>query len=152
MNVQQKMYRRVFYFATLGAFVLACLSSNAFAQTATPPPPAAPRSPTFPAPVEQTLKNGLRVIVVERANTPLATALLMVKHGGEADPASLAGLADMTASLLTKGTKTRNAPQIVEQIEALGGSIARGARWDAPRIRARRAVEPASAALRFWPT
>ena len=131
MNVQEKMFRKVFYFATLAAFVLACLSSNAFAQTATPPPPAAPRSPTFPAPVEQTLKNGLRVVVVERANTPLATALLMVKQGGEADPANLAGLADMTASLLTKGTKTRNAPQIVEQIEALGGSISSGARWDA---------------------
>lgn len=131
MNLLEKTCRKIFAAAAFAAFALACLSPSAFAQTATPPPPAAPRSPTFPAPVERTLKNGLRVVVVERANTPLATAMLMVKQGGEADPASLAGLADMTASLLTKGTKTRSAPQIVEQIEALGGSISSGARWDA---------------------
>src|SRR5215207_9661577 len=99
MNVQEKMYRKIFYAAALAALVLAFLSSSAFAQTATPPPPAAPRSPTFPAPVERTLPNGLRVIVVERHNIPLGSALLMVKTGGEADPANLAGLADMTASL-----------------------------------------------------
>lgn len=131
MNVQEKMARKTFHFAVLAALALVCLSTTAFAQTATPPPPAAPRSPTFPAPVERTLANGLRVVVIERADTPLATAMLMVKQGGEADPATLSGLADMTASLLTKGTKTRSAPQIVEQIEALGGSIESGARWDA---------------------
>ena len=131
MNVQEKMYRKIFSAAALAAFVLAALSASAFAQTATPPPPAAPRSPTFPTPAERTLANGLRVIVVERHNIPLGSALLLVKTGGEADPANLAGLADMTASLLTKGTKTRNAPQIVEQIEALGGSVESGARWDA---------------------
>ncbi|MCA1612716.1 MAG: insulinase family protein [Acidobacteria bacterium] len=131
MNAQEKLYRKIFDAAVAAAFLLAILSSPAFAQTATPPPPAAPRSPTFPAPSERTLPNGLRVIVVERANVPLGSALLMIKTGGEADPANLAGLADMTASLLTKGTKTRKAPQIVEQIEALGGSIASGARWDA---------------------
>ena len=138
------MCRKIFYRAALAALaLLASPSSSAHAQTAaatppqtatvtaTPPPPAAPRSPTFPAPVERTLANGLRVVVVERANTPLATAMLMVKQGGEADPANLSGLADMTASLLTKGTKTRTAPQIVEQVEALGGSIQSGARWDA---------------------
>jgi zinc protease len=37
----------------------------------------------------------------------------------------------MTASLLTKGTNTRTAPQIAEAIEALGGSLESGARWDA---------------------
>ena len=97
----------------------------------TPPPPAAPRSVNVPKPAERTLPNGLRVIVIENHATPLVGAQLMVKNGGEVDPAELSGLADMTASLLTKGTKTRTAPQIVEQVEALGGSIQSGARWDA---------------------
>src|SRR5215813_2305107 len=123
--------RHVIAFCALGALV--CLPSVSHGQTpqATPPPPAAPRSVQFPTPVEQTLANGLRVIVVERTNTPLVTAQLLVKNGGEVDPADLSGLADMTANLLTKGTETRDATQIAEAIEALGGSLDSGARWDA---------------------
>ncbi|HLL15038.1 MAG TPA: pitrilysin family protein [Pyrinomonadaceae bacterium] len=117
------------------AALLAAASFNTAAQQpaaqATPPPPAAPRSVTVPKPVERTLANGLRVVVVERSNMPLVSAALMIRNGGEVDPPQLAGLADMTASLLTKGTQTRTAPQIAEAIEALGGSIESGARWDA---------------------
>jgi zinc protease len=98
---------------------------------ATPPPPATPRSVTVPKPVERTLPNGLRVVVIERSNMPLVSASFVIKNGGEVDPPQLAGVADLTASLLTKGTATRTAPQIAEAIEALGGSIQSGARWDA---------------------
>ncbi len=45
-----------------------------------------------------------------------------------------AGLADMTASLLTKGTKTRDATQIAEEMEFLGGSISAGAGWNASQV------------------
>lgn len=99
----------------------------------TPPPPAQPRSVNVPKPVERTLANGLRVIVIENHSTPLVGAQLLVKNGGEVDPANLSGLADMTAELLTKGTKTRTAPQIAQEIEALGGVLNSGAGWDASR-------------------
>ena len=99
----------------------------------TPPPPAAPRSVNVPKPVERTLANGLRVIVIENHATPLVGAQLLVKNGGEVDPANLSGLADMTAELLTKGTKTRTAPQIAQEIEALGGVLNSSAGWDASR-------------------
>ena len=74
-------------------FALIALLIFAFgvsAQTpqATPPPPAAPRSGAFPKPAEQTLPNGLRVIVIERRESPLVSAQLLVKNGGEADPAT----------------------------------------------------------------
>ena len=109
------------------------VQTNLRAQTpqATPPPPAPPRSGTFPKPVEQTLPNGLRVIVIERKESPLIAAQLLIKNGGEVDPPELAGLADMTANLLTKGTQSRDATQIAQQIESLGGSLDSGARWDA---------------------
>lgn len=107
---------------------------NAHGQQETPPPPTAPRPVNFPKPVERTLSNGLRVIFVERGNTSLATALLLVKNGGEVDPPEQAGLADMTASLVTKGTTKRTAPQIAEAIEALGGTLNSGARWDASQV------------------
>lgn len=123
----------------LGAAFILLLSGAARAQAPaaapqeTPPPPAAPRAVTVPKPVERTLKNGLRVVVVEDRDLPLVSAQLVVRNGGEIDPAELSGLADMTASLLTKGTKTRTAPQIAEEIEALGGVLTSGAGWDASR-------------------
>lgn len=143
MNNSRELSRRTLKllgFAVLFAALFAALSSvTTYAQEtaapaaaqATPPPPAAPRSVTVPKPVERTLPNGLRVVVVERSNMPLVSAAFVVKNGGEVDPPQLAGLADLTASLLTKGTATRTAPQIAEAIEALGGSIQSGARWDA---------------------
>jgi zinc protease len=103
---------------------------NAQTPQATPPPPASPRSGTFPKPAEATLPNGLRVIVIERRETPLVSAQLLIKNGGEVDPPELAGLADMTANLLTKGTQTRDATKIAEEVESLGAALDSGARWD----------------------
>ncbi len=113
-------------------FVLLSLPLVVWAQTpqATPPPPAPPRSGTFPKPVEETLPNGLRVIVIQRSESPLVSAQLLIKNGGEVDPQELAGLADMTANLLTKGTQSRDATRIAQEIESLGGSLDSGARWD----------------------
>ncbi|MBC7795417.1 MAG: insulinase family protein, partial [Pyrinomonadaceae bacterium] len=99
-----------------------------------PPVPLAPRSVTIPTPQEKTLPNGLRVIVITRKNVPLVTAQLLIKNGGEVDPQNFAGTADMTAQLLTKGTKTRTATQIAEQIEFLGGSLESSADWDGSEI------------------
>jgi zinc protease len=102
-----------------------------FAQVeTTPPPPAAPREPQLPKPAEKTLANGLRVIVMQKPGVPIVAARLLIKTGSEADPANLAGLADMTASLLTKGTKTRSAVQIARGVEALGASLESGGAWD----------------------
>jgi zinc protease len=65
---------------------------------------------------------------------PLVSAQLLIKSGGEVDPADLSGTADMTAALLTRGTTTRSATQIAEAIEALGGFISSNARWDSSVI------------------
>jgi zinc protease len=121
-----------FAFANGSSAQTASGGSTATAQE-TPPPPASPRSVNVPKPSERTLANGLRVIVIENHATPLVGAQLLVKNGGEVDPANLSGLADMTAELLTKGTKTRTAPQIAQEIEALGGVLTSGAGWDASR-------------------
>jgi zinc protease len=106
---------------------LAFISVDAQEQT---PKPGAPREAQIPQPVEKTLRNGLRVIVVQTKNVPLVTAELMIKSGGEVDPKTLAGAADMTAELLTKGTRTRSASKIAQEIEFLGASIESDANWD----------------------
>ncbi|HEY6801939.1 MAG TPA: pitrilysin family protein [Pyrinomonadaceae bacterium] len=107
--------------------------SSAFAQNS-PPPPSAPRSVTFPRATEMTLPNGLHVIIIERHNTPLVTAGLVIKNGSEIDPTSLAGVADMTANLLVKGTTTRTATQIAQQAEALGSALGTQAQWDSTTV------------------
>ncbi|MFN2531339.1 MAG: M16 family metallopeptidase [Pyrinomonadaceae bacterium] len=130
------MSKNPLFLQTVQTFCLAILcltiAASAAAQRpqATPPPPAQPRSVEFPRPAEKSLSNGLRVIVVQRSDAPLVAAQLLIKTGGEADPPELSGLADMTANLLTKGTTTRDATQIAEAIEALGGSLESAARWD----------------------
>ena len=79
------------------------------------------------------MSNGLRVIVIERAGAPLVAGQLLIKNGGEADPPELAGLSNMVADLITKGTEKRSATEIAEAVEALGGSLESSARWDATR-------------------
>jgi zinc protease len=128
---------RKIFVGLLGILFLNVLAVSASAQQAapqeTPPPPSAPRPVNLPKPVEQTFRNGLRVIVIENHEMPLVAAQLMIKNGGEVDPPDLSGVADMTASLLTKGTKTRTAPQIAREVESLGGQLNSGAGWDASR-------------------
>ena len=118
------------------SFGLILICAGVFGQEpqATPPPPTAPHSVQFPAPAEKTLANGLRVIVVRRSELPLISAQLLIKSGAEVDPPELAGVADMTASLLTRGTTNRSATQIAEAIEALGGSLNSGSGYDASFI------------------
>lgn len=95
------------------------------------PAPGAPVSPTIPTASESKLANGMRLIVVEKRDLPIVTATVVAPAGGTRDPAGKAGTASLAAALLTKGTATRSAEQIAQQIESLGGSIGAGADWDA---------------------
>ncbi|HVE71393.1 MAG TPA: pitrilysin family protein [Thermoanaerobaculia bacterium] len=104
------------------------------AQPVAPPPPAAPREAKLPQPVEKTLENGLRVIVVPKHDIPLVATRLLVRGGGAQDPADRDGLASLTAAVLTKGTKTRTAEQIARGVEALGATLGANADWDSMSI------------------
>lgn len=95
------------------------------------PAPGAPVSPTIPSASETKLANGMRVIVVEKRDLPIVTATVVSTAGGVRDSAGKAGTASLAAGVMTKGTTTRSAEQIAQQIESLGGSIGAGADWDA---------------------
>ena len=97
---------------------------------ATPPAPGAAPTLSIPTPTSQTLPNGLRVISVRRDGLPLVTAQLVIRSGDEMDPPSQAGLADLTANLLTKGAAGLTAPQIAAAAETLGSSLSATAGWD----------------------
>jgi len=112
------------------AFSVICLHTMAIFAQQTMPVPGVAKPVTVPAVSEKILPNGLTVAVVERKNVPLVTAQLLIKSGANIENADQAGLANITFSLLTKGTKTRTATQIAEQMECLGGSINTGAGWN----------------------
>jgi zinc protease len=70
-----------------------------------------------------TLSNGLKVILAERHEVPLVTFWLDVDAGYAADPAGSSGTSSMAMSLLSGGTKTRNALQISDEQALLGAQI-----------------------------
>lgn len=95
------------------------------------PPSALPPKPiVIPAPVVQTLPNGLQVVVVERHTLPLITLRLVVKSGAEGDPPHLPGTAALVNGLLTEGTDRRTHRQIAEAIDSVGGIVDNDVDWD----------------------
>jgi zinc protease len=94
------------------------------------PEPGPVKSVNIPAVQEKRLKNGLRVAVIEKTGVPIVTAQLLVRAGAQFEDDKKAGLANLTGSLLTKGTKTRSAEQIAEEVEFLGGNLDSGAGWN----------------------
>ena len=108
---------------------------NAFPQDVIPAPGPA-RSVNIPAVQERKLKNGLTVAVIEKKGVPIVTSQLLVRAGASSEPSQKAGLANLTAAMLTKGTTTRTAEQIAEEMEFLGGSIGSGASWNGSSVTA----------------
>jgi zinc protease len=115
---------------TIFAFLLLTFAfSSVFAQNELPPEPGSPRAITVPKITETKLPNGLKIIVVERKNVPLVSVGLTIKAPAYSEDNKLAGVTDMTASLLTKGTKTRSATQISEETDFYAAGLNSGADW-----------------------
>jgi len=74
----------------------------------------------------QVLPNGVVVDLMARPGVPLVGFRILVKGGGESDPADRAGLASVTAQLLRKGTSKRSADQFSEELDFLGGTFQAG--------------------------
>ncbi|MEP6743690.1 MAG: pitrilysin family protein [bacterium] len=76
---------------------------------------------------EATLKNGLRVLVLENHRVPLVSMQMVILSGGLSDPADQRGLASSTASLLREGTAKRSSKEIAEQVDSLGATLSANA-------------------------
>jgi zinc protease len=137
--------------AALAALALLVGSAPAWTQEArqkeAPPPPAPMRPVDFPEFHERTLKNGAKVIIVENHEQPVVSLELRIASGAKHDPASKAGVASFTASLLDKGTATRTADQIAETIDFVGGSLGASAGDDAISVGASALTEFLDTAL-----
>src|ERR687893_362402 len=81
-------------------------------------------------PVRFMMPNGLTVLVLEQHSLPIVQIHALIKAGSAQDPGDMAGLANLTASLLDEGTVNRSAKQIAEQIEFVGGMLTARASQD----------------------
>ena len=79
------------------------------------------------APVVHTLPNGLRVVTRMDKRVPLAYAEIVFGAGSQTETAQNAGINSLLAECLLKGTTTRSAEQLANEVENLGGSIASAA-------------------------
>jgi len=87
------------------------------------PPPAAPRGVTLPKATTVTLKNGAKLLLVERRDLPLVAFSAWLKGGALGDPAGKEGLASLTGELLQKGAGARDARQFAEAVDGVGGVL-----------------------------
>jgi zinc protease len=69
------------------------------------------------------LSNGLRLLVREDPRVPLVAMGAVFRGGLLAETAQTNGVTRLMAKVLLKGTKTRTAEQIANEIEAVGGSV-----------------------------
>jgi zinc protease len=69
------------------------------------------------------LSNGLRLLVREDRRLPLVAMGAVFRSGLLAETPQTNGITRLMAKVMLKGTKTRTAEQIANQIEAVGGSI-----------------------------
>jgi zinc protease len=98
--------------------------------------PAADGKVTFVAPkiVEGQLKNGVRVLIVERHDLPLVSARLVVSSGAGDVPDARPGLLSFVGSMLEQGTKKRSALQLSDDFEAIGAHHGAWVDWDSSGV------------------
>ena len=101
-----------------------------------PPRPLPAREVKFPTYAFKTLPNGLQVIAVSHHEQPAVSLRLIIRAGAAHDPAKKPGTAALAASLLDQGTTSKNAEQIANAIDSIGGALAVGAASDLTFINA----------------
>lgn len=77
-----------------------------------------------------TLGNGLRLVLSQQRSVPIVAMNCIVDGGARVDPPGKAGLASLTGSLLSEGTKGRTSEEISRLIDSLGGSFDTGTSSD----------------------
>jgi zinc protease len=108
--MKRKLLRRLSW--ALGALVLWSSAGVALAA-----------SPARVLGVRQQLPNDLVWLFSPQSELPLVTLQLLIKAGTLVDPPGKEGLANLTASLLLSGTKSRSATQIARELDFMGAKL-----------------------------
>ena len=88
------------------------------------PPPGKPPALHVPMWTKYSLANGAQLIVSEKHDLPLISFRITVQGGtSQLEPATRRGVASLTASMMSEGTKTRDGEAISNAQQLLGTSI-----------------------------
>jgi predicted Zn-dependent peptidase len=124
--------------AAMSIVALAVIQSTALAQgtfdRTKPPELGPPPRVALPPIVTRELPNGLKLLIVEQHELPLADFVLLVGSGSTADPATKTGLANLTSAMLREGTTTRKSLDIADQIAFLGISLSPSSSWESSTL------------------
>ncbi len=75
---------------------------------------------SLPPVITRTLPDGLKLLIVEQHELPVADFIMVLGSGATVDPTGKPGLSNLTAAMLTEGTKTRTSLEIADQVAFLG--------------------------------
>ncbi len=104
----------------MSALVCAALLAAAPVRAAFAPDTTTVRLPTWQRVV---LPNGMAVNVMPRRALPVVEIRLLVRGGATDDPPRQAGMANVVARLLTRGTTTRDAQRLADDLAEAGGTV-----------------------------
>ncbi len=99
-----------------------------------PPRSGKPKDINFPKFFETKTTNGITVLVIQDKRLPIVTSRFVFKSGSYLDyfmGKNKSGLGSLTSEILTKGTESRNASEIAEEIDFLGAGLTSGCNYDA---------------------
>jgi zinc protease len=130
MKAQNRRPFRTFVFIgismLLALVTLPLLAQQALDRTKIPPPGKPPvlRVPTW---TKTTLANGAELIVSEKHDLPLVSfSLTLLGGASQFEPSTRRGLASLTASMMSEGTKTRDGDALSNALQLLGTSVMTG--------------------------
>jgi zinc protease len=89
---------------------------------------------TPPRVVEAKLKNGLRVLVVERHELPVVSVRLVVGVGAGDLPDAKPGVVNFMGAMLEQGTKKLDALKLSDEFESIGAQHGAGFDWDSGSV------------------
>lgn len=75
------------------------------------------------APKRSILSNGIVLLTSEQKSLPIVSIEIMIAAGSRYDPTNQEGVANLTARLLTYGTKTRSALDISDTLDFIGANL-----------------------------
>jgi len=123
---------------TLSIISLLAVQSVAIAQgtfdRSKPPELGPPPKVSLPPITTRQLPNGLKLMVVEQHELPLADFVLLIGSGSTADPASKPGIANLVSAMLREGTTTRKSLEIADQIAFLGIRLSPTSSWESSTL------------------
>src|SRR6476620_6604079 len=123
--------------AAVALLSVATIASVTGAQTldrSKPPVLGPPPRVALPPIVTRELPNGLKLMIVEQHELPLADFVLLIGSGSTTNPLDKTGVANLTAAMLREGTTTRKSLEIADQIAFLGINLSPNSSWESSTL------------------